>query len=551
MNQPKKNYNSNSKNIFITLKILILFFCIIPVTQPIISLSSQEELLTFNLFKMMSFLVIISLVTLFWFVTNYTFKNRVVRATVEMSVMFLICALCYVATGMAVSGYKFVFALVVLIYTMEYGLKTGMVLVGLSGLTIMVGDILSCTKNDLSSHFQADIILTATFCMVAYIVGFYVEKDRRLIEHLRESVNRDALTGLFNHRYFHQYMRENIGKPSSEQQYLFIADIDYFKVYNDTLGHQKGDRVLKKIAVLAMESLPVGSLVFRYGGEEFAIIVTAKSEKEVLDIANRFRTHIADYHFEGEELMPGHNVTISVGISARRGMSDTVADWIERADNALYKAKFFRKNRVQLYTSMFERFDHMDRINDDERIISIKTLLSVINSRDRYTYNHTDRVVHYCEIFSKHAHLSEEDNRLLLYSAYLHDIGKINIPQEILISEKHLNDEQWEQMKRHPQDGAEIVQKIENFDQVADIVCQHHEKYDGTGYPNGLKGSNINPLARILMLADSFDAMTAKRPYQKVKTFEEAFSEIRRCKGTQFDPQIAEIFISAINEVFF
>ena len=138
MNQPKKNFISNSKNIFNTLKILILFFCIIPVTQPIISLSSQEELLTFNLFKMMSFLVIISLVTLFWFVTNYTFKKRLIRAITEISVMFLICALCYVATGMAVSGYKFVFTLVVLIYTMEYGLKPGMTLAGLSGLFIMV-----------------------------------------------------------------------------------------------------------------------------------------------------------------------------------------------------------------------------------------------------------------------------------------------------------------------------------------------------------------------------------------------------------------------------
>lgn len=550
MNQPKKNYNPNSKSIFVTLKILILFFCIIPVTQPLISLSSQDELLTFNLFKMGAFLVIISLVTLFWFVINYTFKNRLVRAIIEIAVMFLISALCYLCTGMAVSSYKFVFALVVLIYTMEYGLKVGMSLAGASGLLIIIGDLLSCTQMDLSSHFQSDIILTATFCMVAYIVGFYVEKDRRLIDHLKESVNRDALTGLFNHRYFHQYMREIIAKEPTEQQYLFVADIDYFKVYNDTLGHQKGDRVLKKIAALALESLPGGSLVFRYGGEEFAVIVTANSENEAVDIANRLRVHIADYHFEGEELMPGRNVTVSVGISERRGATDTVADWIERADNALYKAKFFRKNRVQLYTSVFERFDHLDQIDDDERIISIKTLLSVINSRDRYTYNHTDRVVHYCEIFSKHARLSEEDNRLLLYSAYLHDIGKINIPQEILISEKPLTDEQWAQMKQHPGDGAEIVKKIKNFERVAEIVRQHHEKYDGTGYPNGLKGNELSQLARILTLADSFDAMTAKRPYQKVKTFEEAFAEIRRCKGTQFDPAIAEVFISAINEVY-
>ena len=200
---------------------------------------------------------------------------------------------------------------------------------------------------------------------------------------------------------------------------------------------------------------------------------------------------------------------------------------------------------------MFERFDHLDQIDDDERIISIKTLLSVINSRDRYTYNHTDRVVHYCEIYSKYVKLNEKDSKTLLYSAYLHDIGKINVAKEILISEKKLTDQQWEEMKKHPFDGAEIIKKIKNLEGVSEIVVQHHEKYDGSGYPYGVKGDQIYPLSRILTLADSFDAMTAKRPYQKVKTFEEAFEEIRRCKGTQFDPEIAEVFISALEEVYF
>ena len=385
MSYPTKEHGLDTKSIFITLKILILFFCVIPVTQVFFSKSSKDEILTFNLAKMVFFLIIITVVTMFWFVINYTFKNNRVRAVIEISVMYSMSTLCYLCTGLSSSSYKFIFALVVLIYTMELGLKLGFVISGLSGLTIFVGDLLSCTQSHRSSHFQSDIILTATFCLVAYIVGFYVEKDRKLINNLKESVNRDALTGLFNHRYFHQHMREIIGRESEEQMFLFIADIDYFKVYNDTLGHQKGDRVLKKIALLSKEAIPQGGLVFRYGGEEFAFLVTAKDTKAAVSIANTLRLSIADYHFEGEELMPGHNLTISVGIAERRGTTDTVADWIERADNALYRAKFFRKNRVQLYTSVFDRFDHLDQIDDDERIISIKTLLSVINSRDRYT----------------------------------------------------------------------------------------------------------------------------------------------------------------------
>ena len=146
--------------------------------------------------------------------------------------------------------------------------------------------------------------------------------------------------------------------------------------------------------------------------------------------------------------------------------------------------------------------------------------------------------------------LSEEQSQALLYGAYLHDIGKIKVDPEILISEKKLTDAQWEQMKRHPLDGADIVRTIEGFDNIALIVEQHHEKYNGFGYPKGLKGDEIQYLARILALADSFDAMTAKRPYQKTKTIDEAFDEIIRCAGTQFDPDLAHLFVEAVQNSY-
>ena len=145
--------------------------------------------------------------------------------------------------------------------------------------------------------------------------------------------------------------------------------------------------------------------------------------------------------------------------------------------------------------------------------------------------------------------LSKEEKRLLLYGAYLHDLGKINISKETLISNTRLSDEQWEELKKHPQDSADIVSQIEGFEKIVPIVLQHHEKYDGTGYPNKLKGTEINYLARILTVADSFDAMTNQRPYQKTKSFREAFEEIERCKGTHFDPVIADGFMEALKEM--
>lgn len=551
MIQSTKEFRKEINSIFGTLKILVLLFCVVPVIQQIFMTSEGEEIIFYNISKMLAFCLIIVVVGVFWLVMNYAFKSNHVRRTIEIFVISGVGAMCYIYTGLHESNYKFIFALIILIYSMELGLRFGMIFSIVAGSVIIICDLLFCDASMRPTYFQSDFMLASSFCFAAYIVGFYMEKDRSLITTLNDSVNRDSLTGLFNHRYFQEHIHEAIKNPSVEKkEYLLMMDIDYFKVYNDTLGHQKGDTVLKILAEICTQIVTDG-VVFRYGGEEFAIHFLADNLDDATQIAERLRLAVADQKFEGQELMPGHNLTVSIGMAERKSADDTASDWIERADNALYKAKTFRKNRVQVYSSVYDRFDNLDRINDDERIISIRTLLSVINTRDRYTYNHTDRVVHYCEIYSKYAKLSEDDSRRLLYGAYLHDIGKINIAQEILISEKRLTEEQWECIKKHPTDGAEIVRKIKNFGRVANIVEQHHEKYNGSGYPRGLKGEEISYLARVLTLADSFDAMTANRPYQKAKTFEEAFAEIRRCKGVQFDPEISETFIAAIRDMYF
>ena len=143
--------------------------------------------------------------------------------------------------------------------------------------------------------------------------------------------------------------------------------------------------------------------------------------------------------------------------------------------------------------------------------------------------------------------LSEEEMRKLLYSAYLHDIGKINISQETLITEKRLSDQQWAEIRKHPHDGAEIVRNIKGFDEIAEILLQHHEKYDGTGYPYGKGGQDLHYLARILTLADSFDAMTSRRSYRDSMPLDVVKTEIEKNKGTQFDPNIADVFLEILN----
>ena len=550
MPQHQERSQPESKDINATLKFLVLFICVIPVLQKCFQIMSSEEQLYFNLVKMVIFFVIILVATVFWFIINYAFKSEKLRAFFEVAIMYTICVLCYVSTGMSISSYKFIFALAILLYSIDFGVRFGLNFSIVSGCTIIACDMFSVSAAQRSQFFQSDIVLLGAFCMTAYAVGYYAEKDRKQIRSLSDAVNRDSLTGLHNHRYFFDFMHRALEEnPRGKQQYVMIMDIDFFKVYNDNLGHQQGDTALRKIADICKAHFG-DDHVFRYGGEEFSLYMIARDDEQAYALANDLRADIERAEFEGQQMQPGHNLTVSIGVAAKKEDGDTVMDWIERADNSLYKAKAFRKNRVQMYSSVYDRFDHLNNVGADEQIISIKSLLSVINSRDRYTYNHTDRVVHYCEVFAKYAKLPQEQSKALLYSAYLHDIGKINVPQEILISEKKLTNEQWELMKKHPTDGADIVRKIENFDTIADIVEQHHEKFDGTGYPNGKKGDELHYLARILTLADSFDAMTAKRPYQKSKTVEEAYAEIIRCAGTQFDPELAKEFVDALKSSY-
>lgn len=179
-------------------------------------------------------------------------------------------------------------------------------------------------------------------------------------------------------------------------------------------------------------------------------------------------------------------------------------------------------------------------------ISSIKTLISVINAKDRYTYAHTDRVVIYCELMANYLQLSDNDKKNLRYGAYLHDIGKIQISKDILIKITKLTDEERKILKAHPENGVEIVKPVTALKEVLPLILHHHEWYDGKGYPKGLKGEEIPYLVRILSIADSFDAMTSNRPYHKRKTYAEAIQELEICSSSQFDPEIIQEFIKTL-----
>lgn len=502
--------------------------------------------------------VAIVVTSLIFIYTLWTFSLKKKRKINENSlipylenIMFMIMFVVVIfLTGSYESNYKYLFLFIIITASIQWGIKQGMVNAIVSSIIILSIDLICAPSAPVNIYFENDIILSGLFILTAWPLGFYVKIEGQYIKRLEGMVNLDGLTEVYNHRYFHDALRSCIGisKQNGEFLSLVFIDLDYFKYYNDLYGHQKGDEVLKRIAELLRESVRKKDIVSRYGGEEFAIILPSTSEDEAMDIAEKIRIKIEDTYFEGQENQPRGNLTASMGVSVYPTKALDDVELLKSADDALYRAKFFKKNRVENYVSILDELKNNIEEKHIELIASIKTLISIINAKDRYTYAHTERVVVYSRLLSKKLGLSEEEQKTLIYGSYMHDIGKINIPKEVLIKKMPLNDEEWNILKSHSESGVEIVQGVESLSNVIPLILHHHEKYNGTGYPDRLSGENIPYLARALTVVDSFDAMTSDRPYNKSKTYEEAINELKKCSGTQFDPEIVKVFISVIEE---
>ncbi|MBS4024953.1 MAG: diguanylate cyclase [Clostridia bacterium] len=393
--------------------------------------------------------------------------------------------------------------------------------------------------------FLVILIPVSIFTMVA--LSSFNYQNIRLKEFNQELeilANTDGLTRVYNHRYLYQMLKKALHSASEQKRALSVimVDVDNFKLYNDSFGHLEGDELLRSIAQLILSVLPESVALARFGGDEFAIVCPDMNIEETRELAELIRQRVLTAIFNREEELPHGQVTISIGVAAYPDHADTVDQLLKMADIALYKAKAQSKDKVEIYHSVLDELKSELGESEAKLLNTLTTLITIVNAKDSYTYGHSERVMEYSEKIGGFLGLGEERLKLLRYGAFLHDIGKIEIPHHVLNKRTPLSEEEFQLIRQHSEIGAKIVSPISTLQPIVPLIKHHHEHYSGQGYPDGLIGSQIPLFARIVAVADSFDAMTSNRPYSMAMTVEAALMELERCAGTQFDPRLVNTF---------
>jgi diguanylate cyclase (GGDEF)-like protein len=404
--------------------------------------------------------------------------------------------------------------------------------------------ILAISKKVPRGMFSRDDI---DFLMTLANEAAVVIENAELYMQFKERADIDELTGLSNHRFFHQRLDEEISLCSRFGQIfsLLFVDLDYFKNYNDIFGHLAGDEILKQIGQIIKRSIRDVDISSRYGGDEFAVLLPHTALEDALVVANRLRKNI-----EGNVDLPGMPITCSIGLASWPADGMLREEIIQAADNALYHAK--RNGRNQVSRASEAALVKVSRTNSSGNggegstaiINTIYALAATVDAKDHYTYGHSKKVRQYAMDIAAAMDYKHEEIERISAAALLHDIGKIGVNDRVLKKSDSLTSDEWKLVRAHPELGVSIIKHVDELKGCLAAVLYHHERYDGTGYPAGLNGKNIPLDARIMAVADAFDAMTSDRPYRKRMTNEAALTELQQCAGKQFDPEIVKIFVN-------
>jgi diguanylate cyclase (GGDEF)-like protein/putative nucleotidyltransferase with HDIG domain len=356
----------------------------------------------------------------------------------------------------------------------------------------------------------------------------------------------DELTTLYNRRHFYKALEIEIDRARRHDRPLSLAilDVDRFKDYNDRFGHINGDSVLKSLAEAMTSYLRKTDTPFRYGGDEFAVILPETDSSKAKDVVERIRLKWL-YRPQSESVGLENPLGFSAGIAEFPKNAKTQDSLVFLADAALYCSK--RSGRYKS-TSVSEMGEISPDMLASASLDQVYALAATVDAKESYGYEHSRRVADVAEAIGNSVGLSGDELADLRGASLLHDVGKIGISEVILNKSDRLTPLEWEIVKKHSIEGAKIVSQIKNISSLAPLIRHHHEWYDGTGYPDGLKGQEIPLGSRIICIADAYYTMVSRRVYRNAMSQNEALIELERCSGTQFDPEIIKVIPIALSQ---
>ncbi|MDR3270604.1 MAG: diguanylate cyclase, partial [Peptococcaceae bacterium] len=308
---------------------------------------------------------------------------------------------------------------------------------------------------------------------------------------------------------------------------IIMSDINGLKLTNDAFGHAAGDALLRRVAKILRTECRMDDIIARMGGDEFVILLPRTEAGQTAEMVQRIQWAIQAENIKGNHIRRyPFVISLSFGWDTKSSEDEDINAVFKRAEDHMYRNKLEESSLM--------------------RIETLKLIMNTLHEKDEREELNAYKIGQICEAIGQELNLSVESIRELQTLSSIHDIGKVILDSAILNREGKLTEQEWVEVKRHSETGYRILESMKEFSQLADIVLAHHERWDGDGYPKGLKGYEIPLAARIIALADSYIAMTGLRQYRKTLSKEEAKEEISNNAGTQFDPELARLFTEKI-----
>ena len=413
---------------------------------------------------------------------------------------------------------------------------------GLVDVAVAVGAMKAGADDFIGKPFQPDFLWHA-LTRASENRHRQIEADRA--EAYRTLAYTDALTGCPNRRLVDEYLVTAMEHSARYCEPLTVAylDVDNFKLLNDVLGYDRGDAVLSRVAALLATVVRDPAVFGRFGGDEFVAVFPGTTTADAEFTLEKFKLGIAadESGAGGRESLP---IRVSIGLAPFRGY-ESPRELIAEAEDQMHLSK----SATHALLGAALEHSNSDAILKVTNLKALRNLVKAIDRRDRYTRFHSDHATRVALLVAGEVGVAEDVLRAISVGGPIHDLGKIVVPDEILRKPGALTTEERHSMEEHPVVGAAITAAVTDAQTVVDLVRHHHERFDGGGYPAGLKGAEISQATRIFTLADAYSAMTTDRPYRRGLSIGEALAEVSKNRGTQFDPDLAVAFCTALERL--